>query len=33
MTDPTARQAETMAADADNTTAPETVDPVAGSQA
>jgi molecular chaperone GrpE len=29
MTDPTARQAETMAADADNATAPEAVDPVA----
>ena len=28
MTDPTARQAETMAADADNATAPEAVDPV-----
>jgi molecular chaperone GrpE len=29
MTDPTARQAEAMAADADNATAPEAVDPVA----
>jgi molecular chaperone GrpE len=29
MTDPTARQAETMAADADNATAPEAADPVA----
>ena len=28
MTDPTARQAEAMAADADNTTAPESADPV-----
>ncbi len=28
MTDPTARQAETMAADADNATAPEAADPV-----
>ena len=29
MTDPTARQAETMAAETDDTTAPETADPVA----
>ena len=33
MTDPTARQAETMAADADNTTAPEAADSKADSKA